>query len=90
MQYTGNHQKQQSPLIGTGILCINGFVLDYMHLVCLGVMRRLLSYMKKGQKGKLSNGQIKEVSLALVSLNGLLPRQPRTLNELDRWKTTCK
>ena len=32
------------------------------------------------------------MSLALVSLNGLLPsefaRQPRTLNELDRWKAT--
>ena len=75
---------------------INDFILDYMHLVCLGVVRRLL-YFLKGQVrgtnvGKLSASSRKTISDRLDSMNGLLSsefaRQPRSLQYLDRWKAT--
>ena len=80
----------------TSVNFINMFPLDYMHLVCLGCMRRLLYFLKetiKGTtKGKLSANMLNQISEKLVALNGKLPsefvRQPRTLTELDRWKAT--
>ncbi len=88
-----NHQVQISPLTVAGISCIHGFALDYMHLVCLGVVRRMLHFMKQGPNTcKLSFQQRSRISDHLKSLNGKLPRefarQPRGLQELDRWKAT--
>ena len=52
-----NHQKGRTPLINYGISCINDFALDYMHLVCLGVMKRILHSLKNGPRHcKLSSG----------------------------------
>jgi hypothetical protein len=34
-----DHQIGQSPLVDAGICCVSGFVLDYMHLVCLGCIK---------------------------------------------------
>ena len=36
-----DHQIEKSPLTLAGIPCIRPFALDYMHLVCLGVVRRM-------------------------------------------------
>ncbi len=88
-----NHQVQISPLTVAGISCIHGFALDYMHLVCLGVVRRMLHFMKQGPNTcKLSFQQRSRISDHLKSLNGKLPRefarQLRGLQELDRWKAT--
>ena len=87
------HQTGRSPLIDANISCVGGFPLDYMHLVCLGVMKRLLSFLKQGPNDcRLSARQKTEISTNLVALNGLLPsefaRQPRSLLEMDRWKAT--
>lgn len=88
-----DHQIEQSPLTDIGILCIEQFALDYMHCVCLGVVRRILSFLKHGPtQCRQSARQISEISNRLVSLSGLMPsefaRQPRSLLELDRWKAT--
>ena len=86
------HQRSVTPLVEAGISCIHGFVLDYMHCVMLGVVRRMLHFFKKGPKGKLSSQQMQMLSEKLVSLNGQLPsefaRQPRSLELLERWKAT--
>ena len=37
-----HHQLSVSPLNDLGIGLVTSFVLDYMHLVCLGEMRRLI------------------------------------------------
>ena len=92
MMYT-NHQSKMSPLINAGICCITDFVLDYMHLVCLGVVRRLIFFLKKGPNiCRLSVHQRQEISENLKSLTGCMPsefaRQPRGLVELERWKAT--
>ena len=87
-----DHQKAVSPLVNIGIECISSFVLDYMHLVCLGVTKRILKYLLKGPMGKISASQIAEISNRLICLNRYMPsefaRQPRSLQDLDRWKAT--
>lgn len=88
-----DHQIEKSPLTLAGIPCVRPFALDYMHLVCLGVVRRMLHYMQRGPHTcRLSFQQRSDISDKLKALNGELPsefaRQPRTLLELDRWKAT--
>ena len=89
-----DHQRVQLSSLAniTEINLISTFVLDYMHLVCLGVVRRILNYLKKGPVGKISALQLREISDRLIMLNGKMPsefaRQPRSVQELDRWKAT--
>ena len=87
-----NHQKDQTPLVEAGISCIKAFALDYMHLVCLGVVRRLIRFLKSGKKGRISMQQRTHLSNLHGALNGCLPtefaRQPRQVNDVDRWKAT--
>ena len=74
---------------------INTFTLDYMHLVCLGAIRRILYFFKGGIKennhGKISLNMLDQIQL-FIQLNGKLPSdfagQPRSLSNLDRWKAT--
>ena len=91
--YLNGHQIGVSPLSSLGASLINDFVLDYMHLVCLGATKRILTFLKQGPRTcRLSNFLIGDVSNRLLSLHGKLPsdfsRQPRSLSELDRWKAT--
>lgn len=84
-----DHQVGVSPLLNVGIRCVTGFPLDYMHLVCPRVVKRLLCFLKKGPpECRLSHRKVGEISTLLVSLSGKLPsefaRQPRPLAELDR------
>lgn len=80
----GEYQVEQSPLIGLGIGCITDFVLDYMHLVCLGVVRRLIFF---GPQVLL-----KVISDELVAVRKCLPREfcrkPRAFQEYKLWKAT--
>lgn len=87
------HQKKASPLVDCGVNCVNGFSLDYMHLVCLGVVKRIINFWRSGPKEcKLSHGQINQISNQLTQFKGRMPsefaRQPRSLFESDRWKAT--
>jgi len=87
------HQNGISPLSEAGIPCVTGFCLDYMHLVCLGVVKRILWFLRRGPpECKLSALQISQLSKNLISLSGMLPsefaRQPRTLLDIEHWKAT--
>ena len=45
-------------------------------MVCLGVVRRILTFLKSGPKHcRLSNGQIKKISDNLLSLRGMMPSE---------------
>ncbi|XP_060577087.1 uncharacterized protein LOC132734366 isoform X2 [Ruditapes philippinarum] len=88
-----DHQTSETPLVQFGIRCVTSFCLDYMHLVCLGVVKRILWFLKQGpNECKLSQRQLYEISDKLLSFSGKMPsefaRQPRTLTELERWKAT--
>lgn len=87
------HQQALSPLVDHGISCIKSFVLDYMHLACLGVTRRILRFLKGGPKlCRISYIQQCSISERLESFRKYIPsefaRRPRSLLELDRWKAT--
>jgi hypothetical protein len=64
-----------------------------MHLVCLGIVKRVLLFLKKGPREcRLSHQQLVILSERLSSLNGKMPRefarQPRSIFYLDKWKAT--
>ena len=92
-EYRGTHQIGRTPLIRHNFSCVSRFPLDFMHLGCLGVVRRTLIFLKRGPRlCRLSRQQIKNISDTLERLAGKIPsefaRQPRTLDELERWKAT--
>ena len=87
------HHKGPSPLTALSLGMVSQFPLDYMHLVCLGVMKRFLHVWLRGSlKFRLSGFQTLTISDKLVSLLPYIPhefsRKPRALSEVDRWKAT--
>lgn len=72
---------------------IHSFPLDYMHLVCLGVVRSLVYLWLFGPVStKLPSRVINSISAELIALKNNVPvefnRKPRSLNEIKRWKAT--
>lgn len=95
------HHISDTELINIpGIDIIQNFPLDYMHLVCLGVVRKLLLLWKgSGDIGrvnvnsqKLPTNVIKLISSRLLLVKKDIPnefsRKPRSLDDLPRWKAT--
>jgi len=72
---------------------VKTFSLDYMHLVCLGTVRKLLLLWIKGPiEIRYPSWKIEEMSKALEGFKTHIPcefaRKPRTLLEVSRWKAT--
>ena len=87
------HQLNVSQLQELHVGLVTSFALDSMHLVYLGVTRRLMSRWIKGPRPtKFSHLQLDIISGKLVNLARHVPsefsRKPRSLHELDRWKAT--
>lgn len=87
----GQHIKGHSPLLELNIGLVSNFVLDPMHLVYLGVMRRLINYWIEGKRQfKLSKTSISEINNRLASLKKHIPcefgRKIRTFKDIKRWK----
>lgn len=88
-----DHHIQQSHLCDLKLDLVSSFPLDYMHLVCLGVVRRLLLLWKEGPLTvRLSGNVINTISQRLTSFSSYLPREfsrkPRSLLEIKQWKAT--
>ncbi|GBO17289.1 hypothetical protein AVEN_200092-1 [Araneus ventricosus] len=84
---------EKSPLLKVDIGLVTQFPLDYMHMVCLGIMRKLLiSWCRGPLNVHLCSRDIDILSNRLVSYSrnipDELPRKPRSLREIDRWKAT--
>lgn len=76
-----------------GLNFIDSFPLDYMHLVCLGVVRTIMNLWTFGPVPlKFPSLIINTISSKLVSLKQHMPmefnRKPRSIDELRRWKAT--
>jgi hypothetical protein len=90
-----HHRLGSCPLKPLSVGCVSQFGLDYMHMVCLGICRRLLLYWK-GPVGplcvRLGSRAVNELSQKLVSLCPHIPfdfaRKPRSVSEVMRWKAT--
>ncbi|KYQ48594.1 hypothetical protein ALC60_12356 [Trachymyrmex zeteki] len=68
-------------------------VIDYMHLICLGVVKKLILLWVEGPRAvKLSQQLLNHVSGALLNLQNTVPnnfvRRPRSLKEIKMWKAT--
>jgi hypothetical protein len=88
------HHYGTSPLAQLPIGLVSDFVLDYMHLVCLDVVRRMLNFWLKGPVDtgiRLQSCAVQLLSDRLKVLTNEVSREfgrrPRTLTESDRWKT---
>lgn len=88
------HHNGNSVLENLPIDMVNAFPFEYMHLICLGVMRKLLLLWIKGKPGpyKLHKRSIDTLSSLHCELAKALPiefgRKSRSLWEIDRWKAS--
>lgn len=86
------HHIGDSPFIGTNINMIDAFAIDYMHVVLLGIMKKLLKSWVQLVPFKLSTGQKADVELTIKAIKKYIPcefsRKPRSLSEMDRYKAT--
>lgn len=93
VQNDSKHHNGISPLVILPIDLVYNFPLNYMHLVCLGVMKKLLLiWTGPTSKTKMPLRQYKNVSEKLVLLSKFVPvefnRKGRDLSELPYWKAT--
>lgn len=85
--------QMPSPLSGI-VKMVSMFPIDYMHVCCLGVTRKLLNFWTRGRSlaTRLSTQSINEISTKLMMLSAHTPvefnRKPRPLTEMDRWKAS--
>lgn len=93
LQLQSLHHRKESPLLSLGVGLVSQFPLDYMHLVCLGVMRKLLQQYwvsKKPCSVKMAPSSKASVSDSLSRFNEYAPsdmkRRPRSLAFVEHWK----
>lgn len=76
---------------------INVFCLDYMHLCCLGVTKKLLKLWlfpkSKGPKNvRITSTKLNEINSNILNLKSCItsdfPRKPRSLDEVSNFKAT--
>ena len=95
LKYKGTHQNGSTPLINCCDNCVSIFPLDYMHLICLGIVKCMLTCWKGSERSerivKLSSGQILNISEQLIKLRDCIPsdfvKRPRSLL-VEQWKAT--
>ena len=87
------HHHCESPFCDLPIDMVKKFPIDYMHQLCLGVVKKLVLAWMRGNRGiRLSAGQCDAVSAKLDNLKTCIPktfaRKPRGLSHIGRWKAT--
>lgn len=92
-QLDEDHHMGISPLIKLPLGLVTQFPNDYMHSVCLGVVRKLLyTWISGSLSVRLCSRDVTSLSEHLLSLKIHVPleinRKPRELSELARWKAS--
>jgi len=88
-----DYHKGNSPLVCLPINIINTVVLDYMHNVCLGVVKKLVEFWVKGNKQvRLEKDKKEKINNELKKLRPYVPseicRLSRALDEIEHYKAT--
>ena len=96
--FRGSHQPSHhtgiSPLLRIlpFLNMIHIFVLDFMHLCCQGIMKKLLEYWIVAGVNKFNVAQRHELSRRMELLKKQIPyefqRKPRSTNCIGKWKAT--
>lgn len=86
-----DHHLGVSILENLGIGMVTQIPLDYMHLVCLGVMKKLLQFWFKGRQDvRIPNLPFQELNSFYLSFKSYMTndfaRKPRSLTDSDRFK----
>jgi hypothetical protein len=82
-----------SPFVNASIGMVSQFPHDYMQLVCLGVVKRIINLWLSGPLAcRLSGSESDRLSELLINMRKFIPaefaRKPRGLKEVGRWKAT--
>lgn len=93
LQTDSAHHIGTSPLASLPFGLVSQVPLDYMHVLCLGVMRRIVLLWSSGPTScRMSHALLKAVSDRLITYRPFMPRQfarkPRALSEVKMWKAT--
>lgn len=92
LQLHAKHHEGHSPLLELDLGLVSQIPLDYMHLCCLGVMRKLLFCWTDIIPYKLSIRQVRQISDRLIDFRKKIPkdfsRKTRSLKDLRHWKAT--
>lgn len=94
-----SHHHGPTPLSLLPVGLVSQFGFDYMHLVCLGVVRKLLKFWLGGHirkdpslASRLCARNVLLLSQNLLKHHNSIPiefaRKPRSVHEVDRWKAT--
>ena len=88
-----DHHRGSNPFDGLQLGMISQFPLDYTHLVCLGVMKRLIMLWVSGPKTvRIGPRVLERVSQNIKKCSFFIPREfarkQRSFVECRRWKAT--
>ncbi|KAM7286796.1 uncharacterized protein ISCGN_003897 [Ixodes scapularis] len=88
-----DHHIMETILKELPIDIVDQVPLDYMHLICLGVVRKLVLLWLKGDKTyRIGSASRDSVSGANIEMRHYVPsdmsRKPRSLSDIDRWKAS--
>ncbi|KAB0804911.1 hypothetical protein PPYR_01881 [Photinus pyralis] len=84
----------RTPLEELSVDLVDQFPLDYMHLICLGVMKQLLLFWIKGNIAiRMTKEDYNSSIVELEKFRKFIhqrdfSRMPRSLQEIDRWKAS--
>jgi hypothetical protein len=92
-QIFSSHHEGVSPLTELRLGMISQIPLDYMHLICLGIMKKmLLTWISGTLSVRLGPKQIAELSRRMIIFKYCIPcnfnRKCRTLKDIKHWKAT--
>ncbi|XP_011876846.1 PREDICTED: uncharacterized protein LOC105566980 [Vollenhovia emeryi] len=90
-----HHKDGKSPLSMLPIGMVSQVPFEYMHLVCLGVMKKLLSAWICGKYTRFSKLPARSIAIISQRLDNLktycpsdFARRPRAINEFSKYKAT--
>lgn len=89
-----DHHVDNTILVQLNFDIVRDIPYEYMHLICLGVTRKLLYLWTSAKKchARLQKHQIDSIDTRLRLISKYTPcefsRKPRSLRELDHWKAT--
>lgn len=88
-----DYHKGTTPLEQLTMDLVSQIPLDYMHLVCLGVMKRLLLFWVRGNKSvRLTEENLSKIEKKIQNFKAFVPKEfsrlPRSLQKVENFKAT--